>query len=88
MMKWREKAEQGIEAGMEYASAIRSRRVRFATTLPALIGARTIALLREAGPDALRRRVKVPRAEVRKMIVSSALASPGSLRARSEKLLV
>jgi len=73
MNKWRENAERGIDAGMEYAAAIRNRRVRFATALPAMIGARTLALLREAGPDALERRVKVPRAEVRKMIVSSAL---------------
>ena len=71
--KWREKAERGIEAGKEYAGAIRSRRVRFATALPAKIGAQTLALLREAGAAALTRRIKVSRAEVRKMIVSSAL---------------
>jgi farnesyl-diphosphate farnesyltransferase len=88
MKKWREKAGQGIEAGIEYASAIRGRRVRFATALPALIGARTLALLRDAGPDALTRRIKVPRAEVRKMILSSALGSPRSLRAMFEKQLI
>ncbi|MEY2576323.1 MAG: farnesyl-diphosphate farnesyltransferase [Verrucomicrobiota bacterium] len=84
--KWRTKAEHGIEAGIEYASAIRNRRVRFATALPALIGARTLALLRAAGPEALVRRVKVPRDEVRKMISASALASPKSLRRTFEKL--
>jgi farnesyl-diphosphate farnesyltransferase len=73
--KWREKAEKGIEAGIDYAGAIRNRRVRFATALPAKIGAKTLALLREAGAAALTRRVKVPRAEVRKMIMSSAVAS-------------
>jgi farnesyl-diphosphate farnesyltransferase len=83
--KWREKAEQGIEAGKEYAAAIRNRRVRFATALPAMIGAKTLDLLRRAGPDALRRKVKVPRSEVRMMILSSALASPRSLRAKFEK---
>ena len=71
--KWREKAERGIEAGTEYARAIRNRRVRFATALPAKIGAQTLALLREAGAAALTRRIKVPRSEVRKMILSSAL---------------
>jgi farnesyl-diphosphate farnesyltransferase len=71
--KWRETAERGIDAGKEYARAIRSRRVRFATALPAKIGAHTLALLREAGPAALTRRIKVPRAEARKMIVASAL---------------
>jgi len=73
MKKWREKAENGIEGGMEYAAAIRNRRVRFATALPAKIGKRTLALLREAGADALTRRIKVPRGDVRKMILSSAL---------------
>ena len=86
MAKWREKAGRGTEAGIEYAGAIRNRRVRFATALPAKIGVRTLTLLREAGPDALVRRVKVPRAEVRKMILSSALALPRSLRTTLEKL--
>jgi len=86
LKKWRKKAEQGIEAGIEYAATIRNRRIRFATALPALIGARTLALLREAGAEALRRKIKVSRAEVQKMIVSSALASPRSLRAKFEKL--
>src|SRR5438270_2677102 len=71
--KWREKAERGIEAGREYADTIRSRRVRFATALPAKIGAQTLALLREAGAGALTRRIKVPRGEVRKIILYSAL---------------
>ncbi len=84
--KWRGKAQGGVEAGIEYACAIRNRRVRFATALPALIGARTLALLRQAGAEALTRRVKVPRADVRKMLLASALASPRSLRARFEKL--
>jgi farnesyl-diphosphate farnesyltransferase len=88
LRKWREKAEHGIEAGIEYASAIRNRRVRFATALPALIGARTIVLLRDAGVEALQRCVKVSRAEVRGITLSSALASPRSLRKNFEKLLL
>jgi farnesyl-diphosphate farnesyltransferase len=86
LKRWREKAEKGIEAGIDYAGAIRNRRVRFATALPALIGARTLALLRQAGPEALGRRIKVPRAEVRKLITSSVLASPRSLRMSFDKL--
>jgi farnesyl-diphosphate farnesyltransferase len=84
--RWRERAQAGVEAGIEYACAIRNRRVRFATALPALIGARTLALLREAGPAAFERKVKVARGEVRKMITASALASRRSLRAKFEKL--
>jgi farnesyl-diphosphate farnesyltransferase len=84
--KWHKKAERGVEAGIEYASAIRNRRVRFATALPALIGARTLALLRDSGADAFAQRVKVSRAEVRKMISASVLASPKDLRRTFQKL--
>ena len=73
LRKWREEAERGIAAGMDYACAIRPRRVRFATALPALIGARTLALLREAGTQALKRKVKVSRAEVRRIISLTAV---------------
>jgi farnesyl-diphosphate farnesyltransferase len=69
---WSEKAERGLDCGMQYSRAIRNRRVRAATVLPALIGARTLALLRDAGVTALHRRVKVPRREVRAVIVSLA----------------
>lgn len=80
--RWREKAEGGMTAGIDYACAIRSRRIRFATALPALIGARTLALLREAGAEVFERKVKVTRAEVKKIMASTAvtLASPRVLR--------
>jgi len=84
--KRRGKAESGVAAGIEYACAVRNRRIRFATALPALVGVRTLALLRDAGSEALTRRIKVPRGEVRKMIAASALATPRSLRAKFEKL--
>jgi farnesyl-diphosphate farnesyltransferase len=71
--KWRQKAEQGINAGLEYSREIRNSRVRIATVLPALIGARTLALLRDAGATALHRHIKVPRKEVRAIVWSLAL---------------
>jgi farnesyl-diphosphate farnesyltransferase len=70
---WREKAQDGLECGMRYARAIQNRRVRAATVLPALIGARTLALLRKAGASALHQTIKVPRREVRAMILSLAI---------------
>jgi farnesyl-diphosphate farnesyltransferase len=66
--KWRENAERGIECGMQYSLAIRNRRVRAATVLPALIGARTLALLRDAGATVLNRKIKVSRSEVRSIV--------------------
>jgi farnesyl-diphosphate farnesyltransferase len=71
--RWMEKAHDGLECGMRYARTIRNRRVRAATALPALIGVRTLALLRQAGASALHSTVKVPRREVRAMIMSLAV---------------
>ena len=70
---WLQKAKSGLEPGMQYARAIQNCRVRGATVLPALIGARTLALLDEAGVSVLQRTVKVPRREVRAMILSLAI---------------
>ena len=67
---WLEKAKRGVECGMQYSRAIQNWRVRAATVLPALIGARTLALLDAAGLTALQRVVKVPRREVRTMMLS------------------
>jgi farnesyl-diphosphate farnesyltransferase len=86
--RWRKKAEQGITAGIEYCCAIQPVRVRLATALPALIGARTLALLRAAGVGALQQKIKVPRSEVRAIISSAtiSLASPRALRKHFERL--
>ena len=70
---WLEKAKTGLTSGMEYSRAIQNRRVRAATVLPALIGARTLSLLEASGTTALQRPVKIPRGEVRAMILSLGL---------------
>jgi farnesyl-diphosphate farnesyltransferase len=70
---WLDKAKAGLVSGMEYSRAIKNRRVRAATVLPALIGARTLSLLEASGPAALQRTVKVPRREMRAMILSLGL---------------
>ncbi|CAN5687317.1 phytoene/squalene synthase family protein [soil metagenome] len=67
--QWRERAEHGIRSGIEYSCAIEPRRVRLATALPAVIGARTLVLLREAGTKVFERKVKIPRAEVRQIML-------------------
>jgi farnesyl-diphosphate farnesyltransferase len=61
---WMDRAQAGLECGMRYAGALRHARVRVASALPALIGARTLALLRTRGPGA-----KMPRSEVRTMLL-------------------
>ncbi len=78
--RWLDRAEEKIGAGIDYSSSLTNWRVRFATALPALIGARTIALLRAAGSEASK--VKVSRNEVRRILVGglTASASPPRLR--------
>jgi farnesyl-diphosphate farnesyltransferase len=85
---WLEKAKAGLECGMQYSRAIENRRVRAATVLPALIGTRTISLLDAAGAAALQQTVKVPRREVRGMILSLAitLASRRQISAMFKRL--
>jgi farnesyl-diphosphate farnesyltransferase len=70
---WLEKAKAGLECGMRYSRAIENLRVRTATVLPALIGARTLSLLANAGAAALQCTIKVSRHEVRAMILSLAI---------------
>jgi farnesyl-diphosphate farnesyltransferase len=87
--KWLDQAQKKIAAGVDYSAALTSRRMRFATALPALIGARTIALLRTAGAETRERKIKVPRSEVRKILLAALLAagSPIALRALHQRLL-
>jgi len=70
--RWMKKAQDGLQCGMQYSRAIENWRVRGATVLPALIGARTLALLYRTGASALEKKIKIPRSEVREMILSLA----------------
>lgn len=65
---WLDRARAGLAGGVRYAAALRVARVRVATALPALIGARTIALMRGQGAGA-----KMPRSEVRWLLLRIAL---------------
>ena len=84
-LRWIAEARAGLDAGLEYSIAINPPRVRIATVLPALIGIRTLELLEESGLDALRERVKVPRAEVRKIMASAAITLANRSRLRSKR---
>ncbi|MBX3588006.1 MAG: squalene/phytoene synthase family protein [Ramlibacter sp.] len=74
---WLDAAQRRLAEGMAYADALGSRRVRAASALPALVGARTLALLRAAGPAALTQRVKLPRHEMRMLLLRLALGLAG-----------
>lgn len=63
-----QQTHQQLREGVLYSQCLTSRRLRLACALPALIGARTVALLRQAGPQALIQRVKMPRHEMRALL--------------------
>ncbi|MBI5277268.1 MAG: squalene/phytoene synthase family protein [Burkholderiales bacterium] len=74
---WQAIARERVADGMAYAQAVNSRRVRAAVALPAILGIRTLALVRETGPAALTQRVKVPRHEVRAILLRMAVSLAG-----------
>jgi len=86
--RWCARAEVGLDMGMRYAQAVNERRVRAASALPALFGARTLALLKAAGPQRLQHGVKMPRSEVRAALLRLALtfAARGPLRTSYEHM--
>jgi farnesyl-diphosphate farnesyltransferase len=83
--RWIEEARAGLDAGLEYSIAINPPRVRIATVLPALIGIRTLELLEQNRLAALQERIKVSRAEVRRLMASAAITLANRSRLRSQR---
>ena len=71
---WQKKCGSLLQSSADYIEALNRSRVRFATSLPALIGARTLKLIENAEWDNLCARVKVSRAEVKRIMLSAGLA--------------
>lgn len=71
-------AEAHLKAGWNYTNALpRSQvRVRLACALPILLGVRTLALLKQANPLDATQRVKVPRADVSRLMRRLVLRYP------------
>jgi farnesyl-diphosphate farnesyltransferase len=73
LRQWQHTTETLLHQGLRYSLALRGRRLRLASALPCLIGIRTLALLRQAGTQALLSHVKLPRREVRRLMFSLVL---------------
>jgi farnesyl-diphosphate farnesyltransferase len=86
--QWLDCTHLQLSNGMRYALALKPLRLRLASALPALIGARTLALLRQAGPMALTQRVKMPRHEMRHLMwqIARGWGSPTTLDRLFQKL--
>lgn len=71
--EWREVALRCIGSGLEYSKALRSKRLRVASSLPALIGLETLALLHKASFHDLEKGIRVPRNRVYCLLLSALL---------------
>jgi len=73
-----DKAESHLRAGWDYTNMLpfNQFRVRLACAWPILIGIKTIEKLRQANVIELRQGIKIPRPDVRRLIVKSVLACP------------
>jgi farnesyl-diphosphate farnesyltransferase len=72
---WRGRCRELLSSAGKYIDAVNSRRVRLATALPALIGAKTLKLLGSAGWEQLEQRIKVERKEIKRLLKKGLLAS-------------
>ena len=63
--QWLEKARGFLQDGLTYSRAVRGRRARMATVLPALIGLKTLDLLAQASHEEIAAGVKVDRKVVK-----------------------
>lgn len=66
---WMHTTQEQLHDGLRYSLALNGRRLRLASSLPCLIGIRTLTLLRQAGPQALNTHIKLPRREVQKLLL-------------------
>lgn len=73
---WLARCRELLSAAPTYVDALRNRRIRLATALPALIAGKTLNLLEQANWEQLENRVKVPRAEVKRLMAKAVLVSP------------
>ncbi len=71
--EWRHIAAHRIGSGLEYSKALRSKRLRVASSLPALIGLETLAILRNASFRDLEIGIRIPRSRVYSLLLGALL---------------
>ncbi|CAN5322485.1 phytoene/squalene synthase family protein [soil metagenome] len=71
--RWEEACAGHLEAGLEYVLALRPGRLRLASALPLLLAGRTLQRVRGASDAELARGVKVPRPEVKRLLLVAAV---------------
>jgi len=71
--KWRETASVKMGNGLKYASALRSKRLRMASALPAMIGTETLELMDGADFGDLEAGIRIPRSRVYSLMLAAFL---------------
>lgn len=74
--RWLPRAESWIAEGEIYAATLRSRRLRAATVLPALIARKTLEPMKDASWEQLKARIKIPRRIVYHALARAFLTFP------------
>jgi farnesyl-diphosphate farnesyltransferase len=78
--EWLAPCEDHLRAGLEYVQALNHSTLRYATALPLMLAARTLALMKRASDAELVAGVKVSRFDVTRLLAQTALAnSPAKL---------
>ncbi|MFZ4767876.1 MAG: squalene/phytoene synthase family protein [Roseimicrobium sp.] len=74
MAPWRERCREHLLCGLRYLDTVTHKRLLYATSLPLLLGVRTLAAIELADWPTLAAGVKVSRAEVSKLLVDAGFA--------------
>lgn len=72
---WNTVAREHLEAGWKYVQSIKNLRIRYACAIPILIGLRTIALMKKNPPLLSKEKVKVPRSEVKMIMLKAGVGT-------------
>jgi farnesyl-diphosphate farnesyltransferase len=74
--RWLARARELVTHGFTYAACLKTRRLRTASVLPAMIARDTLNLLEAAGPAVLCQRVKIPRSAVYRSLMRAIAGRP------------
>ncbi len=77
--RWLAQTDTWLKEGRRYSATLKSRRLRAATVLPAMIASQTLESMRRATWEQLQTRIKVPRSVVYRSILRAYMSTPSTL---------
>jgi len=73
--QWLKPCEAHLQEGLRYVQSLRHGKLRYATALPLLLAARTVAQMKTASDEQLRSGVKISRLEVTALLAKTAMSN-------------